>query len=140
MSQSVNTNLVRDYSYRVAAAQDEYRRFRNALKRALKRDANALGRIADKLVELALAGTPWAVREVAERLDGKAIQAINVEGSKGSYVLVIPQLPASAEQWQQDAIDSTATVTSTPLTHELPSAAQPCALPVDKNLPVSKVS
>ena len=39
-----------------------------------------LRRIADKLVEAALAGESWAIREVADRTDGKAMQAVEVSG------------------------------------------------------------
>jgi hypothetical protein len=55
--------------------------FRQALKRALARKSGstmsaALEEIATKLAEAAYAGEQWAIREVADRLDGKPAQAI----------------------------------------------------------------
>jgi hypothetical protein len=63
--------------------------FFNALSIALK-EANGttldgapntkLRQIADKLVEAALSGESWAIREVADRVDGKPMQAIEHSG------------------------------------------------------------
>jgi hypothetical protein len=63
--------------------------FYNALSVAL-REARTVGVdgqkvpnlriIADKLVEAAMAGESWAIREVADRIDGKPVQAIDHSG------------------------------------------------------------
>jgi hypothetical protein len=48
--------------------------FRNALLAALKKvdgDAEKIQRVADKLVDNALAGETAAIREIADRIDGK---------------------------------------------------------------------
>lgn len=49
------------------------RRFLGALRRANAQDGGArLARAIEKLLEAAAAGEPWAVRLLADRLDGKA--------------------------------------------------------------------
>lgn len=65
------------------------RSFYNALSVAL-RQANGtdlegkpvikLRAIAEKLVAAAVAGEPWAIKEVADRIDGKPMQAIEHSG------------------------------------------------------------
>lgn len=62
------------------------KRFQEALDRALKQyktkdisAGQALRAIADKLVEVALTGEQWAIKEVIDRIDGKAHQAVSVE-------------------------------------------------------------
>lgn len=54
--------------------------FRQALKRVLARRSEVvtkgLEEVAEKLVDAALAGESWAVREIADRFDGKPAQAI----------------------------------------------------------------
>jgi hypothetical protein len=56
--------------------------------------------IADKLVEEALAGQGWAIQQVADRLDGKPVQGVDMEHS-GS-------IEASSKE-QRDAAVSAAT-------------------------------
>lgn len=60
--------------------------FETALRRALlqydKGDVkagHALRQVADKLVEQALAGAPWAIQHIADRLDGKPTQMAEVK-------------------------------------------------------------
>ena len=54
--------------------------FENALRRALARAAETvdggLDKVADKLVTHGMAGEQWAVKEIADRLDGKVPQAV----------------------------------------------------------------
>lgn len=57
----------------------------------------ALRRIADRVVEGALAGDKDSVKEIAERLDGKAVQAIT--GPEGESVF--GPLVAAAEVLRQ---------------------------------------
>lgn len=38
-------------------------------------------RLADKLVDFAMEGEGWAMKEIGERLDGKAQQAIEASGT-----------------------------------------------------------
>src|SRR5258708_18373781 len=55
------------------------RRFLAALERALEQDdGKRLRACAEKLLTLASEGHPWAVQFLAERLDGKAEQTVNL--------------------------------------------------------------
>jgi hypothetical protein len=57
------------------------RLFNSALKRAVVQDdGKRLRATAEKLLDLAAAGEAWAVRELADRLDGKAAQGIQLTG------------------------------------------------------------
>lgn len=66
-------------------------RFAEALNVAVQRkDKNgkvALARIADKLVREALRGSAWAVQEVANRLDGKPRERVDVTTGPNDVVL-----------------------------------------------------
>lgn len=56
-------------------------KFRAALDRAIAQDsADRLRSTAEKLLDLAAAGESWAVKELADRLDGKPAQAHTVGG------------------------------------------------------------
>ena len=50
-------------------------------------DALKLRLIATKLVEAAEDGEAWAVREVIDRIDGKAIQATEISGPDGAEIV-----------------------------------------------------
>lgn len=81
---------------------EDHHRFRRALKKALGRAGpDAIGKIADKLVALAIEGVPWAIQEVANRLDGKPQQAVQLNTNGGTYVVMIPQTPDSGDNWEQ---------------------------------------
>jgi hypothetical protein len=63
-------------------AKKENRVWRSTLDRAIAQDdSDRLRKAAEKLLDLAAAGESWAVKELADRLDGKAPQAIT--GSDG---------------------------------------------------------
>lgn len=54
--------------------------FIKALNRAIAQDsADRLRQCAERLLDLAAAGEAWAVKELADRLDGKPIQDTSVE-------------------------------------------------------------
>lgn len=61
------------------------REWRDAIRRALARRGNGLegglNALADKLVDAALNGDTWALREIGDRLDGKPRQETSVDGS-----------------------------------------------------------
>lgn len=58
----------------------EFYSFRAALKRAVVQDdGKRLRKCAESLLDLAAAGEAWAVKELADRLDGKATQSLSVE-------------------------------------------------------------
>jgi hypothetical protein len=52
------------------------RLFNSALKRALTQDPKRLETIVEKLVSLAELGESWAVKELIDRVDGKAPQPV----------------------------------------------------------------
>lgn len=54
--------------------------FLDALNRAIKQtDGKKLRAAAEKLLDLAAEGEPWAIKELADRTDGKAQQSNTVE-------------------------------------------------------------
>lgn len=57
------------------------RRWREALQRALAREGSSvesgLDQCATALVKAAMAGKPWALEHIAERMDGKATQVVH---------------------------------------------------------------
>lgn len=56
------------------------RMFDAALKRAIAQDdGERLRKAAEKLLDLAAEGSPWAIGQLADRLDGKAQQSVTVE-------------------------------------------------------------
>jgi hypothetical protein len=57
-----------------------------------------LRRIAEKLAECALNGEPWAISQVADRIDGKAPAEIQTE-QRHRYVIEIPAVMDDAE-WE----------------------------------------
>ena len=49
-----------------------------ALNKAIAQgDAERLRNIAEKLLKAAEEGEPWAIKELADRLDGRSVQPIN---------------------------------------------------------------
>ena len=61
--------------------------FFNQLRMALvQEDSRRLRTIADKLVKAAEDGEPWAVKEIMDRVDGKAVQATEISGVDGEAI------------------------------------------------------
>jgi hypothetical protein len=61
--------------------------FYGELQKALvQEDRLKLRQIADKLVEKAIEGEPWAVKEIMDRVDGKSVQTTEVSGIDGDAV------------------------------------------------------
>jgi hypothetical protein len=57
------------------------RAFYGALQRAIAQDdGKRLRDAAEKLLDLAAQGEAWAVKELADRLDGKSAQSVTVAG------------------------------------------------------------
>jgi len=53
--------------------------FRDELRRAIAQDnRNRLRKCVEKLLDLAAEGEPWAIQMLADRLDGRADQAVTV--------------------------------------------------------------
>ena len=61
--------------------------FYNQLRKALvQEDSKRLRIIADKLVDAAEKGEPWAIKEVIDRVDGRAVQATEISGVDGEAI------------------------------------------------------
>ena len=61
--------------------------FHGELHKALiQEDRIKLRQIADKLVQKAIEGEPWAVKEIMDRVDGKSVQTTEVSGIDGDAV------------------------------------------------------
>jgi hypothetical protein len=63
------------------------RMFYDKLRLVLTQEPHRLRAIADTLVKKAEEGEPWAVKEIMDRMDGKAHQAVSVENADGSPLL-----------------------------------------------------
>jgi hypothetical protein len=69
------------------------RMFFRALNRAIvQEDGLRLRQAAEKLLDLAAAGEPWAVKELADRLDGKATQVIDATVNRRAQELTDDEL------------------------------------------------
>lgn len=69
-----------------------------ALNRALlAEDGKKLRALAEKLIDKALEGDVPALKEVGDRIDGKAMQAIEASGPEGgAFVVQLAQADADA--------------------------------------------
>ena len=64
-----------------AGAPKKSKRFFTVLDRAIEQDdSKRLRAAAEKLLDLAAAGEPWAAQMLADRLDGKPAQQVTVSG------------------------------------------------------------
>ena len=61
--------------------------FLDAMRRAIAQNPQKIRSIVDKVLEKAEEGESWAVKEVADRLDGKAVQATTFEDAEGNSLL-----------------------------------------------------
>lgn len=61
----------------------------------------ALNLLARNLVTLAIGGDMSAMREIGDRLDGKAHQSIEHSGEVASYVARAPQPSKTADDWAE---------------------------------------
>ena len=66
------------------------KRFLAALERAMHEDGGRkLRDAADKLLQCAASGEPWAIQMLADRLDGKAIQQISADSDGGAVAIAL---------------------------------------------------
>ena len=80
----------------------ERQQFRQALKRVLTRSSEqdvtaGLERIAKKLLQAANKGEQWAILEIANRIDGKPAQTVDMTHSLRP--VDVSATPMSVEQW-----------------------------------------
>jgi len=74
-------------------AVKENRRWAEALNRAIAQDdGKRLRTAAENLLNQAAAGEPWAIREIADRLDGKPKQQIEASGPDGGPIETINRI------------------------------------------------
>lgn len=67
--------------------QDAERPFREALTRAIKQEnGKRVREAAEMLLDKAAEGEPWAIKELADRVDGKVAQQIIGSGAEGEFV------------------------------------------------------
>jgi len=66
------------------------KRFFNALDRAIEQDdAKKLRTAADKLLDEAAKGEPWAIQMLADRLDGKPAQQLQLSGDENEPLRIV---------------------------------------------------
>ena len=81
------------------------RKFYQALLVALNAEGPdiRLRKVAEILVKQALKGETWAIKELADRIDGKVPQAQIIQGDEdgGSvrYIVELPEKAASTQEW-----------------------------------------
>ena len=61
--------------------------WRSAIKRALARKSGenwrkGLDKVAEKFIEAAEKGDPWAMKEIGDRIDGKPAQSVTLSGDE----------------------------------------------------------
>lgn len=83
------------------------KKFAAALERAIKQDdAKRLREAAEKLLDLAAAGEAWAVKELADRLDGRAAQSVEHSGEieLNSFAVPLTQATKEAPEWERRTV------------------------------------
>lgn len=58
--------------------------FYDQLRKALTQEPHRLRNVAESLITQAEAGEPWAIKELIDRMDGKAVQATTVANEDGT--------------------------------------------------------
>lgn len=66
-----------------AATSAELNPFKSALNRAIAQNPDKIMKATMQLLDQAAKGEQWAVKELADRLDGKAAQPLTGENGKG---------------------------------------------------------
>jgi hypothetical protein len=81
-------------------AKEFAQNLRIAVSEAFEKGGTKLRALADKLVEEGLEGNVHAIKEVADRLDGRVPQAISIDQEERvKFIAVVPSKPASTEEW-----------------------------------------
>lgn len=61
--------------------------FYDQLRKVLvQNDSLKLRQVSEKLVDAAIEGEPWAVKEVIDRMDGKAVAIQEIQGPDGTQL------------------------------------------------------
>ena len=82
----------------------KYKEFATALRMELAAlgdgDQRGMRKVAASLINKALEGNIAAVKEIADRLDGKAIQQMQIEREdRIKFIAVVPEKSATTEEW-----------------------------------------
>jgi len=72
--------------------------FYDALRKVLIQNPSKLSSIAEGLIEAADAREPWAVKELLDRVDGKAVQFQEITGADGEALQGIQVVFLDANQ------------------------------------------
>jgi len=82
-------------------AYNHEKQFRTALDLCNKAENGRLMRMAaEKLWKKAAEGEPWAIKEIADRYDGKAVQQMNIDKEERiKLIAVVPEKSATTEDW-----------------------------------------
>jgi hypothetical protein len=75
--------------------------FYDALMLAVKDTDNPrdLRKIAEKLLDMAIGGDIQAIKEVANRLDGMPVQAIDATIETTHFVARVPEVAQTSDEW-----------------------------------------
>ena len=88
------------YSYLYLDPREFAQNLRIAVTEAHEKRGTKLRALAAKLVEEGLAGNVYALKEIADRLDGKAIQQHQVDMEERiKLIAVVPRKAATTEEW-----------------------------------------
>lgn len=79
--------------------------FVDLLTRRVIQDPKKLEKIVDKLLDQAQDGEAWAIKEVVDRLDGKAVQIQEISGPDGNAI-EIEDAGAFAKELMQELLVS----------------------------------
>jgi uncharacterized lipoprotein YmbA len=72
--------------------------FLNALERAIaQEDAKRLRAAAEKLLDMAAEGVPWALEFLVERLDGRVAQSVSISGEVAHTVRSVSETDSLLE-------------------------------------------
>ncbi len=77
--------------------------WREAIRMAVSEkqgDVKALRALANKLVDMGLAGDVQAIREIGDRLDGKPAQSIDLAVTDERNVIRAPEMSETPADWQ----------------------------------------
>ena len=76
------------------------KQFYRALELARHDNPLLFRQAAEQLLKKAAAGEPWAIRELADRYDGKSVQQVNVDKEERiKLIAVVPEKSATTEDW-----------------------------------------
>ena len=75
------------------------KQFSEVLQRAIVQDdGKRLRMVIEKLLDKAAEGEPWAVKELADRLEGKPAQSVQLSGDEDNPIQVVEWLVKTGKQ------------------------------------------